>query len=81
VEQTQASLSDLLGSDAALLANVSFSRVVCCARALFNAPTDDLTLVSVQLEASLAENAQVFQSNIQQLDDRMAKLLASSGGR
>jgi hypothetical protein len=33
------------------------------------------------LEASLAENAQVFQSNIQQLDDRMAKLLASSGGR
>jgi len=81
MEQTQASLSDLLGSDAALLANVSFSRVVCCATALFNAPTDDLTLVSVQLEASLAENAQVFQSNIQQLDDRMAKLLASSGGR
>lgn len=34
------------------------------------------------MEASLAENVQVFQSNIQQLDERMAKLLAQpSGGR
>ncbi|KAG6610926.1 Dynactin subunit 2 [Phytophthora cinnamomi] len=33
------------------------------------------------MEASLADNVQIFQSNIQQLDDRMAKLLASSGGR
>ncbi|ETP46848.1 hypothetical protein F442_06968 [Phytophthora nicotianae P10297] len=54
MEQTQASLSELLHSDAALLAN---------------------------MEASLAENVQIFQSNIQQLDDRMAKLLATSGGR
>ncbi|RLN64049.1 hypothetical protein BBJ28_00024245, partial [Nothophytophthora sp. Chile5] len=58
MEQTQASLAELLDSDAALLAN---------------------------MEASLAENVQVFQSNIQQLDDRMAKLLvqpkASPGGR
>ncbi|KAG6966267.1 hypothetical protein JG687_00004950 [Phytophthora cactorum] len=54
MEQTQASLGELLDSDAALLAN---------------------------MEASLAENVQIFQSNIQQLDDRMAKLLASSGGR
>ncbi|GMF45920.1 unnamed protein product [Phytophthora fragariaefolia] len=54
MEQTQSSLSELLDSDAALLAN---------------------------MEASLAENLQIFQSNIQQLDDRMAKLLASSGGR
>ncbi|CAH0489785.1 unnamed protein product [Peronospora farinosa] len=53
MEQTQASLNELLDSDAALLAN---------------------------MEASLAENVQIFQSNIQQLDDRMAKLLASSSG-
>ncbi|KAG7399961.1 hypothetical protein PHYBOEH_007481 [Phytophthora boehmeriae] len=33
------------------------------------------------MEASLAENVKVFQSNIQQLDERMSKLLASSGGR
>lgn len=33
------------------------------------------------METSLAENVQIFQSNIQQLDERMAKLLASSGGR
>eukprot|EP00644_Phytophthora_capsici_P003558 jgi/Phyca11/508030/fgenesh2_kg.PHYCAscaffold_31_\ len=33
------------------------------------------------MEASLAENVQIFQSNIQQLDDRMAKLLASSASR
>ncbi|KAG7380022.1 hypothetical protein PHYPSEUDO_007834 [Phytophthora pseudosyringae] len=54
MEQTQASLGELLDSDSALLAN---------------------------MEASLAENVQVFESNVQQLDDRMAKLLASSGGR
>ncbi|KAL4145790.1 hypothetical protein PRNP1_011666 [Phytophthora ramorum] len=54
MEQTQASLGELLDSDGALLTN---------------------------MEASLAENVQIFQSNIQQLDDRMAKLLASFGGR
>ncbi|KAI9912139.1 hypothetical protein PsorP6_009887 [Peronosclerospora sorghi] len=52
IEHTQASLGELLDSDAALLAD---------------------------MEASLAENVQLFQSNIQELDDRMAKLLSSSG--
>ncbi|KAF4319047.1 hypothetical protein BBO99_00004659 [Phytophthora kernoviae] len=33
------------------------------------------------MEASLAENVKIFQSNVQQLDERMSKLLASSGGR
>ncbi|KAL3666478.1 hypothetical protein V7S43_008725 [Phytophthora oleae] len=33
------------------------------------------------MEASLAENVQIFQSNVQQLDNRMAKLLASSTSR
>ncbi|CAH0514304.1 unnamed protein product [Peronospora belbahrii] len=54
IERTQASLIELLDSDAALLANV---------------------------EASLADNVQIFQSNILQLDNRMAKLLALSSDR
>ncbi|TDH69315.1 hypothetical protein CCR75_005039 [Bremia lactucae] len=52
LEQTQASIHELLSSDNVLLAN---------------------------MEASLAENVQIFQSNIQQLDERMAKLLFPSG--
>ncbi|CEG37978.1 dynactin subunit 2 [Plasmopara halstedii] len=38
----------------------------------------DMVLLA-NMEASLAENVQVFQTNIQQLDERMTKLLSSCG--